>query len=167
MLSFRILFSSVILTLSLHATSGIERFHTVWDGSDIRKRFSIIAGKRSLSLVGESRPALDPYYIRFQPSGIEGDHLIETRMKCHTQSPQKYICEHDTTGVYRHATILYRYETHRRFDLRFRALEAQAPSGASESLIFRAYSDGHVVHLEYYHHGHIIPQLTERYPIAP
>jgi len=147
-------------------TSTTEHFHTVWEGSEIRKRFAVAAGNQILSLIGESQPTLDPYYIRFRPSGIEGDHLIETQMKCRTQSPQKYICQDDTTGVYRHATVLYRHGTGRRFDLRFRTLEAQAPSDTPESLTFRAYSDGHFVYLEYYHDGHIIPQLTEQHKIA-
>ena len=115
----------------------------------------------SLSVVGESRPELDPYYIRFSSDLLDGDHMITTHMPCQKKKSNRYICQNDSMGEYQHATIIYRRRKGRRFDFRLFVTPAEAPAGTPEHLEFSVRSDGRFLIFTFGAHR------TERYLLAP
>jgi hypothetical protein len=145
----------------------IERFATRWEGGREKRRFLITLSRKRLTLEGQSVPPLDPYYLRFSPKRIEGDHLIEIESPCRPGAQGRFLCNEDRTENYRQVTVLFKKTGPRAFDFKLFALPRGAVKPTPQTLQFRAFSDGKRLTLEYYRGGYLLPRLTERHPLAP
>ncbi|WP_042203724.1 hypothetical protein [Nitratifractor salsuginis] len=145
----------------------IERFHTRWEGGREKKRFAITLSDKSLAIDGEALPPLDPYYLHFSPRFIQGDHLIDIESSCRPGLQGRRLCDHDRTGNYTQATVIFKKTGPRAFDFKlFGRSRGQTPA-SPQTLQFHAASDGKYLLLEYYRDGYLLPDLTERHPLAP
>ncbi len=143
-----------------------SHFYTQWrESGGTFIRFEVTVGSDSLSFVGEAKPELDPYFIKFSPSYFMDDHMIDVQMQCQPTGKQHFYCE-GTQGSYRKGTVIYQREKKKIFDLSFYGIPDSAAADASEELVFRIYSDGRYIHTVYYRNAQAIERLSEHYPIA-
>ena len=119
-------------------------------------RFEVTVGDHSIAFIGHAQPALDPYFVRFSPSALESDHMIDVEMQCQPVGESRYTCQDKYTQ--RKVTVVYHRTSAKAFDLKV----------YDETLLeFHLYSDGRYVHTLYYRAGEILERLSEHYPIAP
>ncbi len=131
-------------------------FYTQWRKREgIRLRFEVTVGDHSIAFIGHARPALDPYFVRFSPSALESDHMIDVEMQCQPVGESRYACQDKYTQ--RKVTVVYHRTAAKAFDLKVYD---------KTLLAFHLYSDGRYVHTLYYRAGEILERLSEHYPIA-
>jgi hypothetical protein len=118
-------------------------------------RFEVTVGDKSMAFMGQAQPALDPYFVRFSPSTLQSDHMIDVDMQCHPAGISRYSCQERHS--HKKVTVIYHRTGIRAFDLKVYD---------QGSLEFYIYSDGRYIHTRYYRHGQIIESASEHYPIA-
>jgi len=137
------------------APSTTAHFYTQWrNRGGIRMRFEVTVGEESMAFMGQAQPALDPYFVRFSPSALQSDHMIDVDMQCQPAGVSRYHCQDKYT--HRKVTVAYHRTGANIFDLKVYE---------GKSLAFHIYSDRLHIHTRYYHHDQIIKRLSEHYPI--
>jgi len=142
----------------------IRRFQilTRWSRDGIR--FKAIVSPDRLFYEGQSRSGeADSYGLIFNSGKFADEHMLEADMRCKPVGGGRFACRAQY-GEYSRGTVIYRVEGRGIFDLKFYGV----PMGkrGQEKLTFRLYSDGRYLYEQYFDHGRMRRDISQRYPIA-